>query len=78
MNVLKFTLKDTEIDIVIVKNTIAFALEKSGNHFGNKIKLPSKKTQDIVAATFLLLINALETLENYENGNVQSAIATVG
>lgn len=78
MNILKFTLKNNDFDVVIDKNTIAYAFEHNGNHFANKITIPSKKTQDVVSAAFLVLINAIETIENYENSRIQGGVESAG
>lgn len=61
MNISTFTIGGLDVDMTFNKNAIAYTFEQDGKHYGYKIDLPSKKVMDIVAATVLLLTNALET-----------------
>lgn len=54
-------LGDLEINLMVDKNAIGYNFEFDGNQFGNRVDLKSKKTIDIISATALLLINALDT-----------------
>lgn len=67
MNILKFTIQDTEIDMYFKKGTLAYTFEGKNKRYENAIKLTSKKTEDIIAASFLLFTNAMEAI-NENNG----------
>jgi hypothetical protein len=58
-----FTLQERDIDIVLNNNKLAWTMTHAGKNYGGAVNLTSKKQMDIVNATFLLLINALETIE---------------
>lgn len=64
MNISQFTYKDITIDVTYNNGYLSYAFEYEGQTFGYKTKPQGKKTMDIVNATFLLLISALDTYEN--------------
>jgi hypothetical protein len=49
------------INLMVDKNAIGYNFEFDGKQFGNRVDLKSKKQIDIISATALLLINALDT-----------------
>lgn len=61
MNISTFTIDGLDVDMTFQNGAIAYTFEKDGKNYGYKIDLPSKKVMDVVAATVLLLTNALET-----------------
>jgi hypothetical protein len=66
MNIQIFQLKGIDIEMLFRKGTLACTYTYEGKPFGNSIKLPSRKVEVVVAATFQLLTNALETIEALE------------
>jgi len=66
MQISTFTLNGLDIDVTYHNKSVAYTFERNGKHYGYKINLESKKIMDIVAATSLLLISALETKEAVE------------
>lgn len=64
-----FTLKGKDIDLLYHNGFLAYSFEHEGKSYGNKVKLASRKVVDVSAATFLLLENALESLENLNANN---------
>ncbi len=58
-----FTYKGKDIDMLYQKGNIAYTFEHDGKQYGYKVKLPSKSVMDVASTTFLLLTNAIETLE---------------
>lgn len=72
MHISTFTLNGLDIEMTYHNKSIAYTFTKDGQPYGYKIELPSRKVMDIVAATSLLLINALETrdaLTQIDNDN---------
>lgn len=62
-NIAVFTYKGQDFDVLRHKKQLAYIFEYKGNRYGNAVKLTGKKTTDIMAATMLLLINMIDTLE---------------
>ncbi len=58
-----FILKEQSIDMLYNKGKLAYTFEYGGKSYGQKVDLKSKSVIDIASATFLLLENALETIE---------------
>lgn len=56
-------IKGIPIDLYYRNGQIAYSFEHNGEHFGSKIKLNSRKVLDIVSATCLLFVNALDSAE---------------
>ena len=63
MNILTFTYKGQDIDVTVNNGFVAYSFIQDGQSYGAKVKLPSRKTQDVVAITSNLIINAIETYE---------------
>ena len=63
MNVQIFTIKDIDVEVVFDKGLLTFGFNKEGKKYGNSVKPQSRKVQDIVAATWQLLSNAIETID---------------
>ena len=63
MKISTFTYKGIDVDVSYNNKNIAYTFEKDGNTYGGKVKLEKRGIMDIVSATFLLLLNALETHE---------------
>lgn len=58
----QFTLPgDLDIDVLFEKGQLAYTFNFQDKTYGNKVTLNSRKVEDIVAATFVLFSNALET-----------------
>lgn len=62
-----FTLKERDIDVTFRNGKLAYTFQHAGKNYGGAVNLDSKKQIDIINATFLLLINALETIEALNN-----------
>ena len=64
MNISQFTYKDITIDVTHNNGYLSYSFEYEGSPYGYKLKPQGKKTMDIVNATFLLIISAIDTYEN--------------
>jgi hypothetical protein len=64
MEIYSFSHKDVQIDFTFKKGFVLYTFNKDGKPYGNKIKLPSRGVMDIVSATALLVINAIESIDN--------------
>lgn len=64
MHISQFSYKDVTIDVTYNNGFLSYAFEYEGQPYGYKTKLQGKKTMDVVNATFLLIISAMETYEN--------------
>lgn len=62
----QFTYKEQDFDILYDKGKLSYIFEAKGKRFGNMVKLKSRSVQDIVDATFNILINFIETKEASE------------
>ena len=69
MKISTFTLKDRDIDVTLRNKKLSYTFQHGGNNYGGAVVLESTKQMDVVNATFLLLINALETIEAISNEN---------
>lgn len=58
-----FTYKDKSIDVLYQNGNIAYAFEHDGNHYGNKVKLEDRSIITIASTVWVLLQNAIETIE---------------
>ena len=63
MKIHTFTLKGKDIDVTHNNGFLAYTFKEGEKHYGQKIKLASKSIMDVASATFLLLENAIETIE---------------
>jgi len=63
MQIYTFTYKNQDIDLTVQNGFLAYSFVKEGQTHGAKVKLPSRKTADLVAHTFNLVLNALETID---------------
>ena len=63
MEIYSFEYKGQQIDITFRKGYLAYTFEKDGKPYGSKLKLPSRGVMDITACASLLIINAIESLE---------------
>lgn len=63
MQISTFTYKGQDIEVTLNNGFLAYALSYNGQSYGAKVKLPSRKTKDVVDHTFNLLLNAIETYE---------------
>lgn len=61
--VFTFTHKGQDIDVLYNKGKIAYTFEVAGKKYGGAVKVEGRKQQDLINATFALLINYLETKE---------------
>jgi len=52
---------DLDIDLLFSNGKLAYTFEFKGENFGNAVKLPSRKTEDIASASLVLFTNALDT-----------------
>lgn len=64
-----FILKGQSIDMLYNNGKLAYTFEYDGKNYGQKVEVKSKSILDIASATFLLLENALETIEAVKNLN---------
>lgn len=62
-NISTFELGGKSIDMTYKSKQIAYTFDHNGQKYGNSVIVKSKKIEDVMNATFLLLVNALETLE---------------
>lgn len=67
---MKFDIQGEEIDVYFNKGKIAFTYEGAERRYENAITLPSKKTNDVIAASLLLFTNALEAIN--ENKRIRA------
>lgn len=58
-----FTYKDKDIDMLYQNGNLAYTFEHEGKQYGYKVEVPSKSVIDIASTSFLLFINAVETIE---------------
>lgn len=58
-----FVLKGQSIDILYNRGNLGYTFEVGGKSYGQKVEVKSKAIIDVASATFLLLENALETIE---------------
>lgn len=58
-----FTYKEKEISVLYDKKNLAYTFEQDGKTYGYKMELQSKKLTDIISVTWLLLQNAIESIE---------------
>lgn len=56
-----FSLEGFDIDILYNNGFLAYTFDFDGKPYGQKVKVKSRKVEDITAATFLLIENALST-----------------
>jgi len=63
MNIQIFQVQGIDVEMLFRKGTLACTFTYEGKPFGNSIKLPNKKVETIVAASFQLLTNVIETIE---------------
>lgn len=61
-----FTYKGKDIDMLYQNGNLAYTLEYNGKQYGYKVEVPSKSIIDIASVSFLLFINAVETLETLQ------------
>lgn len=64
MKISTFTFRGVDIDLMFQKRKLAYTLEIDGKRYGNAVDVKSRKTEDLVNATFLLLTNAVDTLDD--------------
>lgn len=64
-----FTFKEKDIDVLYENKNLAYTFEHEGKHYGSKVELPNKSTMSIVSATWLLIQNAMETLDAVRTNN---------
>ena len=69
MKIHTFTLRGKDIDVTHNNGFLAYTFKENDKHYGQKIKLPSKSIMDVASATFLLIENALETIEAVKKTN---------
>ena len=69
MKISTFTLKDKEIEFTYANGFLAYTFQSKGKSFGYKLKPESKGIMHVASATFLLLVNCLETIEAVEKLN---------
>jgi hypothetical protein len=56
-----FSLEGFDIDLLYNNSFLAYTFEFEGKPYGLKVKVKSRKVEDITTATFLLIENALAT-----------------
>ncbi len=61
MKISQFTFEGITVDLTYNKGFVAYTFEKDGQPYGNKVKTESHKTEDIMGATALLVLNFIET-----------------
>ena len=63
MKINTFTLKGKEIEMTFNNSFLAYSFVHEGQTYGQKVKLESKAVMNVSAVTFLLVENALATIE---------------
>jgi len=58
-----FELRGQSVDMLYNNGKLAYTFEFNGKSYGAKVEVASRSVIDIASATFLLLTNALETIE---------------
>lgn len=71
MEVYQFQVKDQQIDMTYKNGFISYVFEKGGKSYGQKVKVSKRGIMDLVSIASLLVINAIETIEALEQGNIQ-------
>ncbi len=61
-----FEYKGTEISVIYRNGFLGYTFEKDGKTYGNKVKVESKKVQDISSVAFLLFLSFIETYETVQ------------
>lgn len=64
-----FILKGQSIDMLYNNGKLAYTFEFGGKSYGQKVEVKSRSIIDIASAAFLLLENALETIEAVKRTN---------
>lgn len=59
----QFTFKDVDVNLIFRNGMIGYTFEKDGKTFGQKVRPAGRSAQEIASATFLILVNFVETLE---------------
>ena len=62
-----FSLEGFDVEMLYKNGFLAYTFEFNGKPYGQKVKLKSRKVEDVASATFLLLENALSTHKQLEN-----------
>lgn len=62
-----FTLKGQDIEVMYRNGNIAYVFERDGKTYGHKVELKSRSITNVMSVTFLLLQNALDTLETLQS-----------
>ena len=63
MKISTFTFRGKDIEMTYSKKNLAYTFEHDGNHYGYKIQLTGRSVMDVASATFLLLQNAIESMD---------------
>ncbi len=61
INISTFQHQGQDIEVMLAKGKISYVFDYKGKHYGNSVKIAGKKTQDVVDASFALILNYLET-----------------
>ncbi len=69
MNILSFQHEDLLIEVTHGNKKIAITFEHEGKRYGNSVNLKTKKTEEIISATFLLFCNVVETYKTIKDEN---------
>lgn len=69
MKIHTFTLKEKDIDITFNNGFLACTFKDGDKSYGQKVKPKSRAVMEVASATFLLLENALETIEALNKTN---------
>ena len=64
MDIAQLTYKDVVFDVTVKNGYVAYVFQYNGESYGIKAKPATRSTMDIVATTFNLAINAIESYEN--------------
>lgn len=73
--------KDIEINFLLDNGFLGYSFGFEGRNYGVKVPIKTKKQQELVDATAVLIINAIELYEKLKNGddkNISTGEGTSG
>ena len=62
-NVSTFTYKDQDVEILYANGKVSYVFNIGDKRYGNAVKVAGRKSQNLIEASFALIINFIETYE---------------
>lgn len=69
MNISTFSLKGQDVHVTYHRGVLSYTFFHDEKKYGQSLKLTKKQPEEIINATFLLLTNALESIEALETND---------